>query len=86
MTYTKGKWNYKTGRSGVTVIYADDIPLGSLYGRQDTIENAQLIASAPDLLEACEKALAYREQTHHGTDKCIALLEQAINKAKGGTK
>lgn len=34
-----------------------------------------------DLLEACTEALNYRKQTHHGNDKCIALLEKAIEKA-----
>ena len=45
---------------------------------------ARLIAAAPDLLAACEKALAHLQVLHPLTgDEDFAYLEQAIAKVKG---
>jgi len=49
--------------------------------------NARLIAAAPDLLEACEKALNLISNTgfnaHHKWDGFESMLRAAIAKAKG---
>jgi len=44
-------------------------------------EDAQLIAAAPDLLEACESAVDYLNGSPN--PKLSDRLQQAINKAKG---
>ena len=50
----------------------------------DTVEDVRrMVDSTPDLLAACEAALRYRKQTHHGDDPCLAILNAAIAKAKG---
>ena len=65
--------------------------LGILYGAHGNLSpvfeeakaNANLIAAAPELLEAAEKALSYM-RLHKYADKAWADdLESAINKARG---
>lgn len=58
----------------------------------EQMANGQLIAAAPDLLAACEAALAYFEQCVMSCDpeeediKESAILRAAIAKAKGETR
>lgn len=47
----------------------------------DAAAEAQEISEA--LLDAIKKAKSYRLQTHHGDDKCLAILDSAIAKAEG---
>ena len=49
----------------------------------DQTANARLIASAPDLLEACKEALENGVWT--GENSTPKTLQQAISKAEGGT-
>lgn len=53
------------------------------YGDDNTEAeaNAKLCAAAPDLLQACLQAIGYRLQTHHGDDRCLKILREAIAKA-----
>lgn len=50
----------------------------------ETIQDARLIAAAPDLLEACIQARLCIN--HHGIvgDPASPLLDEAIHKAQGG--
>ena len=48
------------------------------------VANAHLIASAPELLEACKLALMYLEENDCGEDtRYLRPIEQAITKAEG---
>ena len=94
--FTPGPW-----RQGDTVelllntkcreIICNDGNIGLIYGiiDQDNKANANLIAAAPELHEACEQALETFEQMQ--TDKCslmlidgmIVKLFAALKKARG---
>ncbi len=88
--HTPGPWNvnFETGE-----VLSEAAVIGTIYGAwtehlndpisEECKANARLIAAAPELLEACKSALGYRKQTHHGTDKCIAILTGVIAKAEG---
>ena len=58
------------------------------YGPHDKIErirkDAQLIASAPDLLAACKEALGSTNEFEMG--EALDIVEKAVVKAEGGTK
>ena len=49
-----------------------------------SLADAQLIASAPELLEACERALRLLDHDLCGPIETVELLKSAIKKAKGG--
>jgi len=61
-----------------------EIP-GFPYGETET--NAQLMASAPDLLEACEWALDWMSEYEHyisdSDHESYEILKSAIAKARG---
>jgi hypothetical protein len=104
MAHTPGPWRaVKQNVESFYVIYAGKIQVADLYGitgerdeegqdefisNDESAANARLIAAAPDLLEACETALAdcqllekiYRTEKDY---KLMALLSAAIKKAKG---
>lgn len=102
--HTKGPWSLGgeegdgTGASGY--VYCDN-SLGSavaicfgehlrftVFPREEEIANARLIASAPDLLDACERALEVIEFAYMNAPtqpKEILQLRAAIAKAMGET-
>ena len=67
-----------------------DGPSRSYYGGAMVCEgiksdaNARLLASAPELLEACERALRLLDHDLCGPIETVELLKSAIKKAKGG--
>ncbi|WP_010581825.1 hypothetical protein [Schlesneria paludicola] len=65
-----------------------DKPLTELQDSEfidcNTIENAQLIAAAPDLLEALEMLVRWDETGTPVSDLCFMKARSAIAKAKGG--
>jgi len=95
--YTKGEWRVDRKRSSFEYdIYSKDnppkviarVPSGvSNYSRLVPAEgeaNAQLIASAPDLYEACKEGLellSINLEANRG--KVSELLKQALAKAEG---
>ena len=62
-----------------------DVARSTWKGRDTAAEaNARLIAAAPDLLRACELALAHVPRSDDAPDSGIhGLMERAIAKAKG---
>ena len=88
--HTKGKWEVseKNGlqvitRDGETIAYTE-----TCTGLEKDEANAQLISAAPELLEACKKALSiieYLGEEHNTTagEEEEKLLKQAIAKAEG---
>lgn len=103
MEYTKEEWQAHkgmkvTGQAGLTYV-ADCYPFNERMGRPTLVEaeaNAQLIASAPDLYEACKDALRalntndiplqdplqqeYRVKTKM---RAMASIKQALARAEG---
>jgi len=105
MDHTPGPWEWHPGdgmwkdpvtlvgmETGETVLHLGAmIYTGSLEVRMEVNhEDAALIAAAPDLLEACQKALGWLlVGAPHANDNGGLLVEQlktAIAKAKGGTQ
>ena len=100
--YTKGKWEIQSEMDGVYSGSPTWIMCGKDFiaqttiqrrsyltvGTEEAIANAQLISSAPELLEACKIAVIYID----GIDKILEMvkgneigdkLTQAIQKAEG---
>ena len=84
--HTPGKWNCDGNRELKTIGWFSDfyvkddngMPIANVRKEEDT----HLIASAPELLEACKKAV----NEYHLNGNCadsIAELKQAIAKAEG---
>ena len=62
MEYTKGKWKVRKVDTNNAWIYFDDPePSIEIYSPYDNeaLANANLIASAPELYEACKETLAF---------------------------
>ena len=81
--HTPGPWSFKDGfvlavgpvndPEGDAVAHIVDHPL-------EAIDNARLIAAAPDLLEALKVMWAmYREDDNEATDQARAALDQAVS-------
>jgi hypothetical protein len=84
MGHTKGEWqDCGMNDEGLNTIKTQN----NIFIAYCYFNNAQLIASAPDLLEACKMAIeSIKWMSRHtqATDSgAIELLQQAISKAKG---
>jgi hypothetical protein len=103
-TFTPGPWHVHTniGRKGETGVIADGAPcIIAIMGNQkewpaETANNAQLIAAAPELLEALEFCYTWLENMRHEfrgkvpmsphmprPDMGLSDVAAAIAKAKG---
>ena len=97
MKHTKGKWEYSKvanfSDTLVSFINCGEVAIAqtrtNTYNstKEETEANARLIASAPDLLKACEETVnLLKWLNEHLTEngrKMILKAQQAINKAKG---
>lgn len=91
MKSTPGPWEVHTGDNECCEIHPindedgfqviADIPIDGIGDKE---ANARLIASAPDLLEACQEALDVMNQYihRHQAKETFEKLEQAIAKTK----
>lgn len=97
MSNIKGKWHFETDTSGgvhtTHIIGAGDICPNARIAELNPYlkhknEFAHLIASAPDLLEACKYFLALENDCHAYSlnSPCIEKMKQAIAKAEGREK
>ena len=102
MKHTQGKWEVKQADSKKVVVCGNMVIASDLYDENEepSIEeldaNANLIASAPELLTACKYALGvlesipevYAEQIADILDENIdvAMIEKTITKAEGRGK
>jgi hypothetical protein len=90
--HTPGKWRVSKpkGNCGANTIIAIHPPHFYFQGQIDkqTEADARLIASAPELLEACKIMLpVYRQgATHQEGENIVNRIEQTISKAEGGEK
>lgn len=75
--YTKGEWKTYKNALGQWAISTDTEPIAQVERHY----NAQLIASAPDLYEACKLALHYIGTSQD--KKARVIVEQALAKAEG---
>lgn len=96
--HTPGPWHIGTGKA-TQIIYGTDgyaVANAVTYHGRDTesdmVENARLIAAAPELLAALERlsercAALDQSATHDGIENCNAMVaaRAAIAKAKGET-
>ena len=81
--YTKGPWTakFEAELENEYSIYESDRHICNVHGGQS--EDAALIASAPEMLEALEAAYHAIELTDETKD-AFCLVNEAIAKAKGG--
>lgn len=94
MKHTPGPWvlSYRDGRPVVTTLLNDTHPVAFVqdpYGSNGTA-NAQLIAAAPDLLEALSALQAEFQGIADGRysevrSSVLEQMDQAVAKATGGT-
>lgn len=77
MSHTAGPWSIVQPYGTFYRILGDD---GWGLGDCETLDDARLIAAAPDLLEACV-ALAHHE--YSGVEHALGLALAAIKKATG---
>jgi hypothetical protein len=89
--HTPGSWAHSPGqdtiwaRDGNLLIARTDYTRGEMAINEDNA-NASLIAASPDLLTACESALALLTNPNAepgDADAVTAILQTAIAKAKG---
>ncbi|MCP3686069.1 MAG: hypothetical protein GY861_25770 [bacterium] len=99
MMRTKGKWKVSRGANkhpysieseSKTIAYVNYVQGENIKdGLHLTLDNAKLLASAPDLLEACEGLIEYVRIKHNVpinqelSCEHMQNIEQAIKKAKG---
>ena len=94
MMHTPGPWGYEHFGSMDIYITSDDGDIAQLEpGMPDMKANAALIAAAPELLEACERAALLLGSVNHidydyeyTTCDVEGMLNAAIRKAKGHDK
>ena len=83
--HTLGQWKLHDMESNI-IVGNDHITIADVNARNKTQEenqaNAQLIAAAPDLLEAC-KDLVSRATMSEETMSIFIKAKQAIKKAEG---
>jgi len=88
-----GGWTVKAGIHIIATVYANIVKaprkngdMAKLEANQESIANARLIASSPELLEACKQVHNLISYPVMGIDlfhKIREILEQAIIKAEG---
>lgn len=86
--YIPKNWKVKHEENKVLIVGDRYIAEVDDWGfENETKTNAYLIASAPDLLEACKKALDWIKDGRTPSDCVCAkiFLQQAINKAEGNS-
>lgn len=85
MKHTKGPWATLSGERNKTYIvnHTDQLSrvhIAQMLNAEDSKANAQLIASAPDLLEALEQLLMLIDLEDL---EVVEIINKAIAKAKG---
>ena len=88
MTHTKGQWKYEVqDEDGWYTVWTDYKGTGASIAENIGEEaNAQLIASAPELLEACKLLLEAVEEARIDSDSWeyeYKKLQEVISKAEG---
>jgi hypothetical protein len=82
--HTPGPWKVENNRQHVySVLGYDNFPIVWEMGGLNTLENARLIAAAPDLLEALKELLPLADEMSGNASKIIARADAAIKKAEG---
>jgi len=90
--HTKGPWSlveWPYERECRAVLGSDGISPAVVWGGiAESEANASLIAAAPDLLEACKRALSIEQSVTQGQERelrdgFVDLLRTAIAKAEG---
>ncbi len=86
--YTSGPWTYHSGMVWKADGSEDGIPIARMDRSTPSTEpterdaNARLIASAPELLEACQAALKVLDGTYEGDP--TMFIRNVVVKATGG--
>ena len=84
--HTIGPWEVRTGinERSLTIWPTKGYSIAVVPAQtQEGIASARLIAAAPELLAACEDALAFVRQSRMGSGNTEGNLIAAIGKAKG---
>ena len=80
MSYTKGEWKIEwDDKLACYILSSKSFTIGTIAFKDD----AQLIASAPDLLEALEWMVNHKSTTAQDYSAGLYRARKAINKAKG---
>lgn len=84
--HTQGPW-FVTAAAGHWTIRGEGRDIAYLPHRENVVANAHLIEAAPDLLEACSKAVEYLKDCDPDDapvgGEVVKELWAAIRKAKG---
>ena len=83
--HTQGKWATSVGEFGFDICKGQGT-IGTVYGNDtDARANANLIASAPEMLEALKMVAEYCDRSLY-SPKIEKLCKDLISKAEGGAK
>ena len=82
--HTSGPWKLEKSSMGRTsrIISQDDLVIAECWNSEQEA-NARLIASAPELLEACKEALKEFNEMGYTPNYADNMLREAIAKAEG---
>lgn len=55
--HTTGPWTFKKAEDGCTSVWSEKHPIAAIYSSDNKLDNARLIAAAPELLAALQNIL-----------------------------
>lgn len=86
MKHAPGPWEV-TSHNGRPAVYSESCCVATCSLQEDGEANAHLIAAAPELMDACQRALVFMQGDQpapwNSVNAVMAILKKAIAKAEG---